>query len=177
MALKSPFATLYLAVLERLKSVDGLKHIDMQLGQLTDGDGRPRLLFPAALIDFENWTFSELGAYGQAAEGEVAVYIAFARVTGTSNLRPETVRVDGLEYWELEQRIHEALHGWEPNEWCSSMTRRTATPMNNPMSIRLRRLGYRVRIEDWSAMSQASMIEKPPVEFLSINTPITPPEP
>ncbi len=162
--MNSPFSNLYLALLERIKvEVPDIRHIDQNLGQLDDYVKRPELLFPCVLIDFENWNFSNLGEYGQAGEGDITIYLGFARHLSSSNLTPDAWRQAALEYYEIEWALHRALHGWEPNEWCSSLTRTTAQTLHNPLGVRLRPVRYRVRIEDWSASLEKTRIAKPPM--------------
>lgn len=159
----SPFALIYSALVKRLKLVDGLKHINMDFGQLDD-EGRPDLVFPAALIEFGNFQFTNLGQLGQAAEGSIIVRLVVPRLGSVSSLAPDTVRDNALEFLDLTWAVNRALHGWEPTAFCSALIRTAESTRNVPRRAKVRNMQYTVRIEDWSAERDTVLTPKPPME-------------
>jgi hypothetical protein len=123
----SPFALLFLAIQQRLDEImitrpgqeaeeKALRYIDAELGQLENyfEGGRPSVSMPCALIDVDNATFKELGQNSQDGVITVVIRLGFDPYSSSSNLTPAESRNKALFYYELEQAVYNALHGWTP---------------------------------------------------------------
>jgi hypothetical protein len=167
--MNSPFATVYLALIARLQAeLPELNWIDHDFGQLDDySDGRPPVAFPCVLIDFQNFTFENMGDLAQRAEGDVIFKLAFAQHGQTHGASPEAWRTLALEYYDIEWRLHKALHGWSPGEPFGYLTRTQATKENRPLGVRLRTIPYRLGFEDYSTSPVLDTTAKPPLEVLA----------
>jgi hypothetical protein len=110
----SPFAQIFLALQERItEEVPEIIYIDMDYGQLESRE-RPEVAFPAVLIDFPDWAFTDLSNLVQQAEGTVVLKLATDPFSSTSNITPDTYKEDALNILELEYRLYKAMEGWRP---------------------------------------------------------------
>ena len=152
----SPMAKLYLHVLNRLKEkVPELRFIDQDLGQLEHYELRPPVDYPFCLIDLEQFQYTDIGGNcAQEAVGMVNLRIGLVKYTESNNLVPDNIRPNALRYYEVEQKVHEALQGWEGNGFSRLLRRSTATEMRND-DIRVREIKYAVSFQDNTAAATA----------------------
>lgn len=162
----SPFANIFLAIQERIDTeVPEIKYIDQNFGQLEGYTDRPSVAFPCILTDFEGWTFENLGTLAQKAEGDVVIKLGFASYRNTSNVTTETYRKLALAYYEIEWKLHKALHGWSPGDDLGTLTRIANLGENRPMGVRVRTLRYRLGFEDYSTKPTSTFIALPDFEL------------
>lgn len=160
--MNSPFAKIFLAIMTRINDeVPEINYIDQDLGQLEGNGIRPAVAFPCALIDFQGWTFSDLGQLSQLAEGNVTVKLGFAQFSDSSSLNDPLWREFSLEYFDLEWKIHEALQGWSPGADFGNLTRTSADSENAPKAIRKRPIIYRLEFEDHSTKLPTTTVTPP----------------
>lgn len=146
----SKFATLFLLLQARIQAqVPEIKHIDVEMSQLEAYEQRPAVAFPCVLIDFNNFEFKDNGDNSQAAEGEVNIRLAFAPRSNTSQSTPSLWKEKGLQYLELEWKLHRALHGWHPNDNAfGSFNRLGVATERRDDDLRVRNMRYGVAFED-----------------------------
>ncbi len=158
-ALNSPFAKLFLALQERIASaVPEIRHIDQDLGQLEFSTLRPKLAFPCVLIDFSDFDFDDDGNNGQKGEGDIGFRLAFAPYSNTSQSTPDTYKYKALAYYELEWKLHKALHGWSPDEYdygeeFGRLNRKKAGTEGLEDDLRVRTMRYGMSFEDQSTQN------------------------
>jgi hypothetical protein len=164
--MNSPFANIFLAIQARiLAEVPEIIFIDHNLGQLDDySNGRPPVAFPCALVDFGQWNFENMGSNSQRAEGDVIISLAFAEHGQTHNGQPQQWREAALNYYDIEWKLNKALHGYTPGDDYGYLTRTGLTKENRPLAVRVRTITYRLAFEDYSAMPEQQVIDKPPFE-------------
>jgi hypothetical protein len=146
----SPKGNLFAKVQDRLKAkVSELRFIDFDLGQLENyADGyKPPVAWPCALIDCDGFTYSDTSANLQEGEGFLQIRLGIQQWSATNNLVGETIREAGLQFWNLEQKVHEALHGWKA-EGFTNLLRRTAQLEKRNDNIRVLVIRYHVSISD-----------------------------
>ena len=160
----SPFANLFLAIQQRIASgVTGIKHIAHDLGQLS-AKGRPPVSWPCVLIDFEDFTFSNLGENVQTAKGTVLIKLGFAPHSPTAQDTPDEYRNTAISYYDLEWELHKSLQGWSPDaEEYGSLARTTATTQRRTDSYRIRELRYSIAFDDYSTKHELQWV---PVELV-----------
>lgn len=159
--MNSPFANIYLDIMNRIQNtVPEIAHVAQDHGQLEGYVRRPNLAFPAVLIDFQGWTFSNLSDSAQMGEGDVIIKLAFTPYQDDDNLTEDEWRKLALEYYELEWKLNNALHCWSPNDNCGYLTRTNADKENRP-GIRIRPLKYRLELEDYSTKPTTTMTPTP----------------
>lgn len=154
--MNSPFATLFLALQQHIHdSMPAIRHIDQNLGQLSIA-GRPPVSWPCALIDFDDFSFSDLAANVQLANGAVVISLGFAPYSASSQASPLPVVQQALAYYDLEWALHKVLQGWSPGSDFGSLNRISAVTLNRTDGYRVRELRYAVAFHDYSAMPQQS---------------------
>ncbi|MCO5229593.1 MAG: hypothetical protein M9958_00415 [Chitinophagales bacterium] len=149
--MNSPFANIYLSIMKRIETeIPEIVHVAQDHGQLEGYVRRPSLAFPCVLIDFQTWTFSNMSDAVQIAEGDVVIKLAFAQVADEDNLTEEYWRKIALEYYEIECKLNQFLHGWSPTDNTGTLTRTHADKENRP-ALRIRTFRYRLEFEDYGA--------------------------
>jgi hypothetical protein len=151
--LHSPFSILYTEILARLKEkVPEIKYIEQDLGQLEHYDMRPPVTWPCCLIDVaDEYEYTDMqGNHSQLAEGRVMLRIGVVRYSDSNNLVPDNVRENALAYFEIEQKVFAALHGWAPAGF-SRLLRRNAVTEKRDDDIRVRMIPFTVSFTDNSA--------------------------
>ena len=161
--MNSSFANLYLNTIDRLTTEAVLlKYIEQDLGQMEHypEGGRPPVSFPCVLIDVEDTSFDEMGEQCQLGEGILQVRICQPTYSTSNNLAPEEVRKTALSYYETEQQVHEALHGWAKDNF-SKLIRVSAKTEKRNDEYRVRVLRYRFGMEDYSTAPTKVTITRP----------------
>lgn len=145
----SPFTRIFLATLKRIKEeVPAIQYISPDLGQLEGYSTRPAVAFPCVLHDFNGWVYENLGDGVQAAEGDVIIKLGFAQYGNSSNLTEPQWLEESLKYWDIENDLNKALHGWSPGEYEGYYTRTSTVTENRPMGVRVVIIRYRMSFED-----------------------------
>lgn len=164
MASTSPFGNIYLALMARLAAeVPELKYIDQDLGQLDNYDVRPTVAMPCALIDIGEFDFDDMaGKNMQHGEGLVLVRLAVDPFSASNNLAPEAVREKALSYYDIEQKIYVALHGWRTTGF-SKMLRRKSIKEIRDDKFRVKVIAFATSFEDATASPVMISIPRPDV--------------
>lgn len=147
------FSQILLDLQERIETeVPEILYIDQDLGQLaqTGEDERPPIAYPAVLIDFPNSTFSELATGNQLGNVPISFHLIFAPYSQTWNKAPLDVRKNGLEYLDIEQKLHQALQGWSLDYFVKLSRVSVQSKNNNDIGLRVRNLTYVTEYEDYS---------------------------
>ncbi|WP_163444440.1 hypothetical protein [Flavobacterium columnare] len=119
------------AIQSRLTEVSELNYIDEDWGQLDYYSQNMPVQWPCCLIDINNLDYSNTGVdrfqtprIRQMAKASVKITLANLKLTNTSFHAPQQQKNDAWLIWELTQKIHEKLHGWNPDENCSYLIRK-----------------------------------------------------
>ena len=151
--MNSPFANLFIAISDQvLAEVPEIKWIDMDLGQLEAFDGdRPPVEWPCLLIDFTNTDFAQMQGY-QDGNMDIILRLAFDEYESTSAETPTLVRQSALEYFEIEQKLYEALQRWKAGGLLTNAMKRTnaATEKRENDNFRVRRISFAATFSDGS---------------------------
>jgi hypothetical protein len=166
MPVHSPFANIFIAIQQRILSeAPEIVFVDHNFGQLDDySNGRPPVHFPCALIDFQNWSFENMGSQAQRAEGDVVISLAFAQHGQSHNGQPQQWREAALKYYDLEWKLHKALQTWSPGDDFGCLTRTAVVKDNRPLNVRVRTITYRLAFEDYSACVEPDTVQTPTLE-------------
>ncbi|MBA3830156.1 MAG: hypothetical protein H0X33_14550 [Taibaiella sp.] len=152
--MNSAFAQIFLAIQSRIQAqVPEIKHIDQDLLQL-HFETRPAISFPAVLIDFSNWSFTDYGENAQDAEGDVTITLVRDVYSNTTQYTPEQWKEAALAFYDTEFSLHAALQGWCPGvAKCGSMSRSNVATVNQAVGLRVRRITYRLAFNDFSTQN------------------------
>ena len=159
----SPFAQLYNAVLLRLKEkAPLLKYIEQDFQQLENYKIRPAVAWPCALIEIDNFAFSDAGNdLKQMASGLLQVRIGQVAYSPSSGYGIQDVRDEALKFYETEQQVYAALHGYNPPGFSKLLRRNTATEMRND-DMRVRVMRFEINFEDTTAAPVRTKLNTPP---------------
>jgi hypothetical protein len=139
------YAKLYTDLQERIKNtVEEIDWIEQDFGQDTLDEWRPNVSFPAVLIDFPQTNYSEIGGINQSATVIVSLRLLFAPFSQSYEDAPIEVIEDALQFFEIENKIVNALQGWAPSDnYCQPLLRRSAASNNNNRrGLRIRNLSF-----------------------------------
>lgn len=142
--MNSFFSKLYIDLLFQLQTqVPELKWIEQDLGQ-DQTDVRPNVAFPAALIDFPRADYSDMGELGQMSTVSVQIRLMVSTYSQSYAAAPTSTREDALDYFELEHKVIEALHGWQPSGgYCQPLVRRSVSSQNRgDIGLRIRSITF-----------------------------------
>lgn len=161
MSTTSPFGNLYLQSKNRLTDkAPSLRFIDQDLGQLEHFEKVPAVSLPCALIDIDDTTFQEAGELTQTAEGIFKVRICLGSYSSSSNLAPDEVVDDALSFYEIEQEVFLALHGWGMDNF-KKLIRISANTEKRTDNYRVRIIKFRFGMQDDSATPVLTTIARP----------------
>jgi len=165
--MNSPFANLYLALQEYIAGLTSggdklIAYVDLDRYQLYV-EGNPQLAYPSVLIDFEGWQFEQMGDSAQAGEGQVIFYLVFAPFSSTGSITPAPYMEKGLNYFDIEYQLHIALQNWSAGDNYGSLNRISATTEKIRADRRVRKIIYKLRLEDYSTLTVPAIADVPPV--------------
>jgi len=147
--MNSPFANIFLAVQDRIKSaVPAIKYIDQDLGQLRAA--KPAVAWPCVLIDFEDFSFEDYGTLVQSAQGTVVVMLGFAPNSNSTQATPAAYVQQALNYYDIEWALHVALQGWTPGGDIGRLDRTNARTLRRNDNYRVREIRYSLAFDDYS---------------------------
>jgi hypothetical protein len=153
MSLQSFFGQYLVNLMLQLDTVKELKWIDQDLGQLENYDTRPAVAFPCALIDFTQANYSSLAELAQFGEFTVQIRLGFTPFSSANQNAPTSVREKALRYYDIEQKVFDALMGWH-NDFTQPLVRVSAISEhreNDSMGLRVRVLTFTSSYQDESA--------------------------
>lgn len=149
--MNSFFASLYLDLQDRIKeSVPTIKWIEQDFGQDAFDKWRPNIDFPAVLIDFPQATYSAEAGLSQLGIAKVNIRLLVAPFSQSYEDAPIEVKEDALQYFELEQELINAIHGWAPDDgYCQPLIREAISSQNrNDIGLRIRSIGFETCYEE-----------------------------
>ena len=150
--LKSFYSLLYIDIQERLKECcPEIQWIERYFGQ-DRFNFRAGVAFPAILIDFPDTTYTGEEGSTQFCEAIISIRLLYSSYSQASAYAPDTARADAMGFFELENKIVTALHGWTPpRNYCQSLVRVRAESEYNKRTPNDNRNGvYDLRILTFS---------------------------
>jgi hypothetical protein len=148
--MNSPFANIFLAIQQQIQGgVTAIKYIDQDLGQLKSA-ARPPVAWPCVLIDFEDFSFDNMGDNVQTARGTVVLRLGFAPYSNSSQATPSQYLQQAIGYYDIEWALHKVIQGWSPGVDYGHLIRTSATTQKRTDSYRVRELRYSIAFEDYS---------------------------
>lgn len=154
--INSFFAQLYLDLQERIKTeVPEIQWIEQDFGQDAYDKWRPNVAFPAVLIDFPSADYESIGGDGQWADVELKIRLMVAPFEQSYEDAPIEVRKGSLEFFELEHKLTQSIHGWaaentDGNAYVQPFVRKRITSNNrNDIGLRIRELHFTTSYQDY----------------------------
>lgn len=150
--MNSFFAKLYLDLQKQIKTAaPEIKWIEQDFGQDSFDQWRPDVAFPAALIDFPQADYSQMGDAHEFGTVKIAIRLLFAPFSQSYEAAPIKVKENALEYFELEHKLIEALHNWQPDSaYCQPLVRNSVVSNNrNDIGLRIRTILFDTAYESY----------------------------
>jgi hypothetical protein len=167
--LKSLFAQAFKNLQAHIKTqVPEVRWIDHDLGQLEVYDIKPPVTFPCVLIDFNQTSYEQMQLNRQLGNITFTLRIGFETFSTTANTAPADVIDKGLQFYELEQLLYEAVQDYDFGGLMQESTRvNTATERRDGDSypMRVRVMTFTSMTEDASAMEKRTVTSRPPLEL------------
>jgi hypothetical protein len=111
----SPFSQLYLSLQLRIKeAVPEIKYVAYDIGQLDFYETRPAVDWPCVLIKFPSSVFTNQGDLVQWLDAGILFRIGFTPFSTPNSLAPDIPMKQALGFFEIENKVYKALHGWSP---------------------------------------------------------------
>jgi len=170
--MNSPFANIFLTLQQQVQEqVPAILYIDQDLGQLnTDrSNTRPQVAWPCLLIDFEGFTFGNMGAGVQTAEGTICLKLGFAPASSSSGITPGTYTQKAIGYYDIEWALHKALQDYSPGADVGALARTSATTQKRSDTIRVRELRYSIAFQDYSPKPALQTVSATIIPIAEIN--------
>jgi hypothetical protein len=166
--MNSLFAKVFLALQDKIKNdVPEIRWIDQDFGQLEDYDIRPPVSFPCVLIDFNSTSYEEMNQRRQQANITFTLRLGFPAFSYAASTAPQSVRELALQYYELEQRLFEAVQGFDGGGVMQGCTRQsTVTEGRKDDNLRVRVMTFTAMSEDSSAQVKYTKAPRPPLTLL-----------
>lgn len=154
--INSYFAQLFLDLQDRIKTeLPEIQWIEQDFGQDAFDKWRPKVAFPAVLIDFPSADYESISGEGQMADVTVTLRLLVTPFEQTYEDAPIEVRKSALEFFELEYKLIQAIHGWAPldeNEesYTQPLVRKRITSNNrNDIGLRIRELHFSTSYQEY----------------------------
>lgn len=138
------FSQLYLDMAERIHAtMPEIALIDQYLGQ-DQSHLRPKLSYPAVLIDFDRATYSMLGGAGQFAEVQISVRLLLDNYASSAQKAPTETRAKALLIYNIEKKLVDILHNWQPaTAYTQPLVRISSSSQNrNDLGLKIRILNF-----------------------------------
>lgn len=132
----------YLAIIERLKSVQSLQFIDLDKGQLDYYETRPNIAYPAALIDF-NVNQTTISENVQRVTGQLIIRAAFDYAGETAANAPDMIIEQALSVFDVIDEIKHALQNYSSVE-IELIEHTTNQRESRSDGLNVRRLGFEI---------------------------------
>jgi hypothetical protein len=102
--------TIYLAIMQQLETVEALKWIDLDTGQLSQA--KPSVAFPCALVSIKLPKCKSLTDKIQDCEARISVRLGFDSKMRTAAKTPEAARTLSLAVYDTIADVYKALQGF-----------------------------------------------------------------
>lgn len=141
--------TIYLALIEKLKTIHELNWIDMDSGQLSSTERAP-IALPAALLEISLPECRNFADLTQFCVARINVKLIFEKKTiKTSANTPTETLNKSLETYDIISKVYATLQGFETDDF-SALHRTSQGPEIN-VSYFVYRMSFDCEFEDLSA--------------------------
>jgi len=155
----------------RLAGITALKYIDEDWGQLDYYSPNQPTMWPCALIDPSQVTWSNQGEHIQIGLVQVSIRVADLRLSNSSVNAPATQKAAAAGILDLMSTIHSKLHGWTADSANGPLTRTLTRRVNREDGIREYEIVFSVQFIDTSAEIIYDTVEAAPKIHVSIKKP------
>jgi hypothetical protein len=140
---------IYEKILARLQEVDGLKYIDLQMGQLEMD--KPPVSWPCALIDIALTNCEDIGGGIQLCKCVITIVLGFSTsIDQTASIYPEERRALNMQYFKVINDVYKQLQGYYDNE-IDRLSRRSLSNDLKKDTFKVSFMPFETEFQDLSA--------------------------
>lgn len=140
---------IYKTVLQKLSEIPALRWIDKDKGQLDFGS--PPVAFPCGLITIKLPKCEDLGGNIQQCSGSFSIKLAWRFTGESSNITPEAIRNQSLEYYQLAEDAYKKLQGYSTSE-LSPFSRKRVDEEIRPDGLIILTMQFDTDFQDFTAV-------------------------
>lgn len=136
-------------------SVNAVRYVDENWGQLDLYGPEIPVKWPCVLIDIGSGQFSNIGrnnnvipANRQQGTFSVELTISTLKLTNSSFNAPPTQKWHAFEIWEIVEEIHKKIQGWPPTDKSGGLIRSSLNRVRRDDGVQEIRVIYTVGIND-----------------------------
>lgn len=107
---------IYQKITGKLQTIEALRWIDSDEGQLDYYETRPAVAFPCCLVDIELTQCTDQSDKQQMVTARVTLRIGFEPIGQSNTAAPANVQEKALEKWDTVDAVFNALQGWYDSE-------------------------------------------------------------
>lgn len=169
--MESPEAILLDQIMVRIQAkAPSVRFIAPDSGQLEFFELKPPVSWPCVLIDLEDFNFSDNGNdLSQIGTGIIRLRIGLIQYTKVNNLTEKQYRDKGNSYFEVENEVFKALHGWSPNNSTVKLVRRRSGKEKREDDLRVRVIDFETSYKDITAIPAKTTIPRPGITIGKIS--------
>lgn len=138
---------LFLSIQERLKTINDIKYVDEDWGQLEDYSPNTPSKFPLALIDLDSIDWSNTADLMQRGEGDICVTIADYKLTRSNANASTEQREKAFGIFDLIDQVHAKLHGWNPCNGTNMLVRAKTQKVKRDDGMKEYKIFYSIVVE------------------------------
>lgn len=151
--LMSLLLELLLQVQHRIATlVPEIKYIDQDYGQLLQE--KPPVSWPCALIALEPFQYHTIGQGYTLAQGGLNLTLGFNPMVRISHHIKASYVLKGLHYYNVEEKVHQALQGWHPGQQFGPLIRQASSSIDNNKNLIIRNIIYAITYEEPQDMAK-----------------------
>ncbi len=142
------------ATLQQLKTVNGVKYVAEDYGQL-DFAGVYPVKFPAVLVAPVNFQYETLlkdpnktPQLRQQAVGEFEFAVAVQMISKANAAAPAQTIDNALAIWDIVQGVHEKIQGFQPVPYSGAFVRKSIITERNDSGLKIVRITYDIGLHD-----------------------------
>ena len=110
---------------DRLMTVDGIKWVDLDTGQLDYYAQRPAVAFPAILVKIGYPQCRDVSGSAQLVHATIRLRVVFTPMGETYSAAAEDVKARALSIFDALEDVHRALQGWTGEGLFSQLSRQS----------------------------------------------------
>lgn len=136
-------------------SVNAVRYVDENWGQLDLYGPEIPVKWPCVLIDIGSGQFSNIGRNNnvipvnrQQGTFSVELTIAALKLTNSSFKAPPTQKWHAFEIWEIVEEIHKKIQGWSPADKSGGLIRSSLNRVRRDDGVQEIRVIYTVGVND-----------------------------
>ena len=132
----------------RLMTINTLKYVDEDWGQMDYYMPHAPVKFPCALININNVQYSNAGDLLQFGLVNIVITVADIKLSNSSGKAPQLQKQAAWKVYDTIKAVVKVLHGWSGSAHYNPLSRTTITRRKNDDGINLFDINFTTNIKD-----------------------------